>query len=295
MQAPSRALSIAALGLLALACGKPAPVARLEVRPQSLTLGYPDIQALHLAWEPETALDPAAGTATVFVHLLDRHGRIVRTYDHAFPQAWQEGTPVAYDVKIFQSALAAPLPPGGYTLSMGLYGNKSGQRWPLDVAAEDLSRHEYRVAKVEVPPASPGPRFSFAGRWLASEPGGSRQVPARRWLDGPGALRVQGLTGPGTIWLVIKIPAGDGPAEKLVFDGASNAPSVVVHGSCNGGVETGISGAGSHEIEIPADATPAGGSCEIHLAPNFQLRKSGVPARSIALENVAWTPAGGAG
>jgi hypothetical protein len=293
MPAPSRALPIAALGFLALACGKPAPVAHLEVQPQTLTLGYPDTQALHLSWEPEVTLPPAAGTATVFVHLLDGHGRIVRTYDHAFPQAWQEGMPVAYDVKIFQSALAAPLPPGAYTLSMGLYGDKSGERWALDVAAEDLRRLEYRVAKVEVPRAGPGPRFSFVGRWLASESGGSRQVPTRRWLDGPGALKVQGLRGPGSIWLVIKIPAGDGPAEKLVFDGGSNAPSVVIHGTCNGGVETGISGAGSHEIEIPADGLPAGGSCEIHLAPNFELRRAGMPARSIALENVAWTPAAG--
>jgi hypothetical protein len=292
MQTPSRALSIAALGFLALACGKPAPVARLEARPQTLTLGFPDTQELHLSWEPEAALPPAAGTPTVFVHLLDRHGRIVRTYDHPFPQAWQEGTPVAYNVRIFQSALAAPMPPGAYTLSLGLYGNKSGERWALDVAAEDLRRHEYRVANVQVPAPGPGPRFSFAGHWLASESGGSRQVPTRRWLDGPGALRVQGLPGSGSIWLVIKIPAGDGPAEKLVFDGGSNAPSVVVHGSCNGGVETGISGAGSHEIEIPADGLPAGGSCEIHLAPNFHLRRVGMPTRSIVLENVAWTPAG---
>ncbi|HZF07627.1 MAG TPA: hypothetical protein VFE33_02445 [Thermoanaerobaculia bacterium] len=294
MKAPTRALSLAALGLFALACGKATPVARLEVQPQQLTLGYPDIQLLHLSWEPESALDPAAGTPTVFVHLLDPHGRIVRTYDHPFPGPWQEGTPVAYDVKVFQSALAAPLPPGAYTLSIGLYGNRSGQRWPLDVAAQDLKRHEYQVAKVQVPAAGHGPRFSFSGPWLASESGGSRQILARRWLDGPGVLRVQGLSGPGSLWLVIRIPAGDGPAEKLVFDGPSNAPSVVVSASCNGGVETGISGTGSHEIEIPAEGA-ANGSCEIHLRPNFHLRKAGLPGtRSIALENVAWTPAGAA-
>jgi len=149
------------------------------------------------------------------------------------------------------------------------------------------------VAQVQVPAKRRGPRFSFAGPWLPSEPGGSRQVLARRWLDGPGVLRVQGLSGAGSLWLVIKIPAGDGPGEKLVFDSPANTPSVVVSASCSGGMETGISGAGSREIEIPADATPADGRCEIHLRPNFHLRRVGIPgARSIALENVAWIPAG---
>ncbi|HEV7515614.1 MAG TPA: hypothetical protein VGR07_04875 [Thermoanaerobaculia bacterium] len=296
MRTRARSLSIvtlAASGLLAVACGKPAPVAQVEVLPQSLTLGYPEIRELHLAWGPAAGLDPEAGQPTVFVHLLDRGGKIVRTYDHPFPQPWQEGTPVTDEVKIFQSALASPLLPGHYQLTLGLYGNKSGKRWPLEVAGPDRGRYEYQVAEVEVPPPSAGPRLAFAGHWLASESGGSRQIVTLRWLDGPGALRVEGLAGPGSFWLELKIPAGEGPAEKLVLDDSSNAPSVVVSGSC-GGVETGISGAGNHEIEIPVDGVPAGGSCEIRLKPNFHLLKVGLPGggrRSVALENAAWMPA----
>jgi hypothetical protein len=275
-----------------LACGKPAPVGQVEVRPQSLQVGYPEMRELHLAWQPTAGLDPADGQATVFVHLRDGRGQIVRTYDHPFPRAWQEGTPVPDGVRIFQSALAPPLPPGRYELTLGLYGNKSGKRWPLDVAGPDLGRHEYQVAEVEVPAPGPHPRLAFAGPWLASESGGSRQVVTLRWLDGAGVLRVEGISGPGTFWLMLKIPAGNGPGEKLVLDDASNAPSVVVSSSC-GGVEAGISGPGSHEVEIPIDGTPAGGSCEIRLKPNFHLLKAGLPnggRRSVALENAAWHP-----
>ena len=300
MRLPAPALSIAALstvaaaGLLAASCGKSAPVAQVEVRPSSLPLGYPEVQKLHLSWQTTAGLDPEAGSPTVFVHLLDRQGKVVRTYDHPFPQAWQEGTPVEDVVKIYQSALAPALPPGRYPLTLGLYGGKSNQRWPLEVTGPDLGRHEYRVAEVEVlpPPAgAAGPRFSFTGSWLASEPGGSRQILNLRWLAGAGAIRAEGLSGPGSLWLELKIPAGNGPGEKLVLDDSSNAPSVVVSGTC-GGVETGISGPGDHEIEIPVDG--AGGSCEIHLKPNFRLLKAGLPGggpRSVALENLAWIPA----
>jgi hypothetical protein len=292
MKPRARALSIA-VGLLAAASGKPSPVAQLEVRPQSLTLGYPETQELHLAWQPAAGLDRDAGQPVVFVHLRDGKGAIVRTYDHPFPQGWQEGTQVADVVKVFQSALAPPLPPGRYQISLGLYGNKSGQRWPLEVAAPDLGRHEYRVADIEVPPPGAGPRLSFTGSWLPSEPGGSRQIVTLRWLDREGAIRVEGLSGPGRLWLELKIPAGKGPAEKLVIDDSSNTPSVVVSGTC-GGVETGLSGAGEHEVEIPVDGVPPGGGCEIHLKPNFRLLKAGLPGggpRSVALENAAWTPA----
>ena len=176
---PRARLLIAACGLLvSVACGKPTPVAHLEVRPGSLKLLYPEYRELHLAWEPTVALaalDPDAGPPTVFVHLLDRHGKIVRTYDHPFSQPWQEGTPVAGTVRIFQSALAPPLPAGQYRLTLGLYGTKSGRRFPLDVAAPDLGRQEYPVLNVEVPASAKGMRLGFAGKWLPSEPSGSRR------------------------------------------------------------------------------------------------------------------------
>ena len=290
-QAIAVVVVLGAGGLLG-ACGKPSPVGQVEVRPQSPKVGYPEMRELHLAWQPTAGLDPADGQPTVFVHLLDGRGQIVRTYDHLFPQAWQEGTPVPDGVRIFQSALALPIPPGRYRLTLGLYGNKSGKRWPLDVAGPDLGRHEYQVAEVEVPPPADHPRLAFEGPWLPSESGGSRQVVTLRWLDGAGVLKVEGVPGPGTFWLVLKIPAGNGPGEKLVLEDASNAPSVVVSSHC-GGLEASFSGPGSHDVEIPLDAAPAGGSCEIHLRPNFHLLKAGLPAvrrRSVALENAAWHP-----
>ncbi|HTQ81497.1 MAG TPA: hypothetical protein VMM92_15975 [Thermoanaerobaculia bacterium] len=299
---PSAAPALCLLGLvgwagLALGCPRESPVAHLEVAPPSLKVGFPQSRPLHVSWEPEAALDPAAGAPTVFVHLRDRRGNLVRTFDHPFPHSFEEGSPASYDVRIFQSALAPPLPAGSYQLTLGLYGNKTGKRWALDVSGPNLGRNEYRVAEVEVPgPASePGPRFSFVGPWLSSESGGSRQILAVRWLNGAGTLKLEGLPGPGTVWLAVKIPAGERATERLVVDDASNTPSVILSSNC-GGVETGISGAGSHDVEIPTDASLTGGGCEIHLKPNFHLLKVGRPPRSVAIENAAWSrsPAPGA-
>ncbi len=145
---------------------------------------------------------------TVFVHLLDRKGKVARTFDHPFPGAWQEGVPVAYDLKLYQSALAAPLAPGAYQVTAGLYG-KDGKRWPLE-AGEPVGRDEYKAFQVEVPPPGAGPRFAYSGAWL--ERAGGRPPGARPALAGGGGpIRLVDQRGPGSVWLVLQIP--DGMAE----------------------------------------------------------------------------------
>lgn len=280
-------LAIAVLSLLGAACGGgEEPVAGLQVEPKTLQLGYPEVQTVRFAWTPAVPLEGGA-TPTVFVHLLDDRNTVVRTFDHSFPQPWRQGRPVEYGVKLYQSALGDPLPPGTYRLTVGLY-NQEGKRWPLDGLGKDLGRHEYLASQVQVS-QDKGPRFAFSNSWLPKEPGGDRQILGRRWMAGRSAIRVQGMPGPGTVWMVVRIPEVSG-GEKLVLQGDSKIPSLHIDGSC-GTVETNISGPGYHEIELPLNPPPrSDGFCRILLTPSFQIEPAGTGRpRSVSLENIAWS------
>jgi hypothetical protein len=285
---------VAILLSCAVGCHRKAPDAGgLEVQPRSITLPYPQLVTVHLAWTPAASAD-AADTPSeplVFLHLLGPKGQVLRTFDHSFPQHWAAGTPVSYDVKLYQSALAPPLDPGRYRLVVGLYDHV-GKRWALQGLGEPLARQEYLAAEVQVPPPPAGPRLEFSQAWLPLAAGSDKQVVARRWLaEQPGEIRVQAIPGPGTLWLSFRIPPGDGSSEKLVYhESASNTPAVVVRSTC-GAVETGISGPGPHDVEMPIEAAGSDGVCRISLVPNFHILSTGQPPmRSVSLENAAWSP-----
>ncbi|HEY8021183.1 MAG TPA: hypothetical protein VIH93_08785 [Thermoanaerobaculia bacterium] len=265
--------------------GESPAVARLSVEPHALALGFPELRSVRFNWQPTAALGEGAAPV-VFVHLLDAKGKVQRTFDHPFPGPWQEGVPASYEVKLYQSALAAPLAAGRYRLTAGLYG-AHGMRWPL-AAGPRVARDEYQVAEVDVPAAAAGPRFSYSGTWLPSEPVADRQVVTRRWLLGEGAIEVAGLPGPGSLWVVLSIPEGKEAGEQIIFDAGANTPSVMITGTC-GGAETGFSGSGRKEIEIAADG--AHGSCTLRLKPNFTVLVHGRPRRSVALDALSWAPA----
>src|ERR1700680_2688770 len=102
----------AAFGLIALGCHRtPSPVARLDVQPRSLSLPSGYVTAIHLNWTPLRPLEGDSAALTVFVHLLDGQGKLLRTFDRAFPQPWTEGSTVSHDIRVYQSALAPPLAP----------------------------------------------------------------------------------------------------------------------------------------------------------------------------------------
>lgn len=279
-------------------CQRAAPVAgRLDVEPRTVTLPYPQVAPIRLTWTPAP---PAGGEALVaplvFLHLLDANGGLLRTWDHPFPQAWVAGTPVGYDVKLYQSALAPPLAPGRYRLSVGIY-DRSNHRWPLEGLGKPLWHQEYQAAEVVVPAQAPSLQLTFSPAWQPLEPGSDKQVLARRFLgDQPGEIRLDGIPGPGTVWMTFRIPPGNAPDEKLVFhDAGTNTQAAVVRCSC-GSVETGISGPGAHEVEMPVDAAAAGAGCRITLTPNFHITN---PNRqqpwSVALQVLSWIPAGAPG
>jgi hypothetical protein len=284
-------LALAALVLCASACREEAtPVGSLQLQPSQIRLGPGRVQPVRFTWTPTAALEEDAGPPMVFVHLLDGEGKVVRTFDHPFPQRWREGTPVSYDIELYQSVLAPPLPAGSYRLTAGLYG-RGKHRWALEGLGEEVDRAEYVAAQVEVPAQDDGPQFNFSATWLPVEPGGDRQLVARRWLIGRGGIRMVNVRNPGTLWTVVRIPPAEGPDEKLVLKPGQTIPSVLIRGTC-GGVEMSVSGPGPHEIEVPIQDVPAEGACRVILIPNFHYETPNVrDKRTISLENLAWMPA----
>lgn len=284
-------LALPCLALLPLVfaagCGRSEPpVARLRVEPATVRLPYPELATVKLTWEPITAI---AASPTVFVHVVDDKGEIERTFDHPYPGAFKPGTPQSYNVHLYQTALATPLPEGKHRLVVGLYvpGN---ERWALETTGKVLKKKEYVVGEIDVPPVDKlAVKLQFTRTWLPAEDGGDRQTLVRRWLTGNGALRLAPVNKPGTLWLSVRIPAGDNPGEKLVLNG-THPPSAQIVNSC-GGAETNVSGPGIHLVPITIDALPPGGQCVIRFRTDFHLEVTGSPhQRSLALENAAWSP-----
>ncbi len=280
-------LPLLALSLGVLACGEEeeTPVARVDVTPRQLRLGFPEVQTLQLAWTPSAELEGLSSQPMVFIHLLDGKKKLVRTFDHPFPQKWRAGVPVRYDAKMFQSQLAPPLSPGAYTVTVGLYEGK--RRWALSGLGERVDRDEYVAAQVTVPSETTAPKLVFSPQWLPAEPGGDRQVLVRRWLNSRGAIRLQGVRAPGTLWMVLRIPQPDAGRERLELEGAANLPGVIV-GACSG-FEMSVSGPGTYEVEVPVDVTP-NGACRVGINANYvivPMTPSG-KRHSVSLENVAW-------
>ena len=283
-------IAFAAASLVAGCGGKETPVARVEVDPHQVRLPFSQVQTLHLTWTPTAALEEEQ--PTVFIHLLDDRHKVVRTFDHAFPQRWREGTPASYDVKLYQSAMAPPLPPGKYALTLGLYG-KDRKRWALEGLGEPVGRDEYKAAEVEATAQRPNPRFAFSNNWLPVEPGGDRQVLARRWMAERAVIRLVNQRGPGTVWMVVQIPNTSSPDYKVVLDPGATAPSLMAVGSC-GHSEANLTGPGLHEAELTMEPPPPGGFCRVLLSSNFMLEPTTLgQKRSVSLENIAWMPAGG--
>ncbi|HYU31916.1 MAG TPA: hypothetical protein VEW48_07115 [Thermoanaerobaculia bacterium] len=282
------ALPLLALPLGVLACRQDdgPPVARVDVTPRQLRLGYPELQTLQLEWNPTAELEGLSAQPMVFIHLLDSKKKLIRTFDHAFPQKWRPGAPVHDEAMLFQSQLAPALSPGTYTVTVGLYEGK--RRWALEGLGERVDRAEYVAAQVEVPAESSSPKLVFSPQWLPVEPGADRQVLVRRWLNGGGAIRVEGVRAPGALWMVLRIPPINAANERLELKGTANLPGVLVRGC--GGFEMSVSGPGTHEIEIPVDVTP-NGACRIGLNANYTIVSTlNGQRRSVSLENAAWEP-----
>lgn len=267
--------AVVAAAVSAVGCSrKVEPVGSLTITPTLIQLPYPHDVALRLEWQPSAPLDKRHGNVNVFVHLLERPGRVLRTFDHRFPGEWKPGQPRDYEIDIFQSALGEALPPGRYLLTFGLYDDSVGYRWPLQVQGEDVGKREYRLATVEVPEKVPSPSFEFLGAWLPLTKGADRQILGRRYLNGAASIRVSKVDSPGTVRLAVSVR------------GSPATPAVAVASDC-----------AAEEKQTPAPgfnwigftvASTDGGPCELRLSANSPDASQPVP---VSLEVLSWRTA----
>ena len=291
---PALHRSAVALVLAALTGGcaepvAPEPVAKLTLASRDLELPYPEWRSLRLEWNPLRALEKTS-EISVFVHLLDGDGSLLRTFDHPLPGPWNPGEPLSHEIQLYQSVLGAPLNPGEYSLTMGLYG-RDGNRWPLAVDGEDLGRYEYSVATVAVPPISPeAPAFTFTHGWADIESGSDSQILARRWLSRDSTVLIQNLEVPGSLWLQLNVPP-PGSAEPLQALDAAAPPSFDVSCNCSGAVRS-FRPPGVHQLVVPVFPAEDGTDCALQLIPSFLRPPSNGPTEALAaLEILAWSPA----
>jgi hypothetical protein len=271
-------------------CGRPPEVAAVSADPSFLHLAYPRFLSVRLRWEPLTELAglPPGRRPVAFVHLLDREGDVMRTFDHELVAAWRPGQPFDDEVKLFQSAIAPALAPGEYRLTVGLLLGEE-ERAALRVAGgEEVARGEYRIAIVDAPPADEGlPMFRFSSAFQDVETTGDVQFPTHRWFDGEAALEVSEVAGAGTLYLVLQIP-GESDQFGLRLEQGAAQPALWITSPCST-AEARLAGAGRHEVLLPlaASAVP----CAVRLAPNFRLEpmEPGGTPRSALLEAVSWS------
>lgn len=284
---------VALLAVAPLACGgEGEAVAKLSLEPGEVDLPYGSFTDLELTWTPRAELDGVSGHLRLFAHLLDPKGRLARTFDQDLPDGWEVGQAQSSPLRIYQSLLAPPLAGGDYTLTVGLY-DESGRRWPLDTEGTRRGRDEYEMAKVHVPSQSGGlPAFEFSPTWSPTLVGSDRQVVAFRWLHGDGSIQLSGVSGPGTLWTRIQIPAVEtaGMRRQIEDTAGGDEARVGLSAGCSG-FEAGATGTGSHDVDIPI--TTATGKCTVTYDPNFVMiakDKEAVPdaRRSILLEALAW-------
>jgi hypothetical protein len=294
---PSLLATAALAALLAvapLACGggEGAPVAKLSLEPGAVDLPYGSFTDLDLAWTPRAELEGVTGQLRLFAHLLDPKGRLTRTFDQGLPDDWQVGQSQHAKLRLYQSLLAPPLAAGDYTLTVGLYDD-SGRRWPLDTEGERRGRDEYEMVAVHVPKKSAGlPAFEFSPTWSPTLAGSDRQVVAFRWLHGDGSIHLSEIQGPGTLWARIQIPAVEtaGMRRQIEDSEGGDEARLGLSAGCSG-FEAGVSGAGSHDIDIPV--TTDSGRCTVTYDPNFVMIANDPAAvtdagRTLLLEALAW-------
>lgn len=285
---PAGAGIVLTAALLA-ACGPPPePVAALRVPAAEVTLAYPGTATLPAQWRITAPLP--SEEARLFVHLVDASGSVVRTFDRDLPFEWQVGETREIPLDIWQSALAPPLPPGGYELTVGLYEPAGSERWPLDVEAPEVDGGEYRVARVRVPPVEPGVGVELTGGWQPTLAGADRQVLARRWLVDRGSMELSGLPETARLELVLRLPE---PREgvRIVLEEGELAAGLVVSSPCAEESVT-VEGAGERTAVLLLRAGEPG-TCTVRTDATFvAIDLDTLARRSVLLERLTWDPAG---
>src|SRR3954462_15735207 len=97
---------IAIAALLPASCGKPVPVAQVEIDPRLVQLPFSQVQTVHLTWTPSGSIGDER--PTVFAPVLGAKRKVEPTSGPPFPQRWREGAPVSSGPTLYPSAMAPP-------------------------------------------------------------------------------------------------------------------------------------------------------------------------------------------
>lgn len=267
--------------LAAVACtDRGGPVGAIDVTPRTTELPYAQCATLQVRWSPTAELRRQRGQATVFVHLLDSGGDVVRTFDHPLPADWRPSTEIVYPLDLCQSAFGPPMVTGPYDLSIGLVDASSGHRWELSAqSTKPPKRREYTVGTVTAPPSLASPEVVFGAGWMKEDPGRDRQVLARRKLVGAGTISVRSLPGHGVLRLALVVAPG----------APIRTPGRVSFAGPETGSATGTSlTAGRHVVELLSSGTAG----EVLIQPpTLVSTPAGKETPWLALESLAWKPA----
>jgi hypothetical protein len=286
-----RGAVLLSLLLLAAGCGGgEAPVADLAAAPAEVLLAYPEFRDVEIRFVPRVPLAELGERPSVFVHLIDLPGSVVRTFDYPVSASWKVGEPVVDMVRLHQSALAPPLPEGEYLLTVGLYDAASGARFPLGGGRGEVDEREYVVATLRVPgTAGPLPRFEYSPEWRETEGSPDRQIVATRWLGAAGgSVRVSQLAAGGSLHAQLYVPPGPEPGAHFAVVPDERGPVVALGSTCSP-EELVLSGAGRHWLEwrVPEGAD----ACGLDFRVNFLfVGGRGEKHRSVRLEVLAWQP-----
>jgi hypothetical protein len=165
--------AIAALALVTAACGGDAPAAAPVATP-SVTVSHeraPAGSPLELTYKFVVAQDAKiTEDYRVFLHVVDTDEEQMWTDDHDPPvptSQWKPGQTIEYTRTIF-----VPVFPyvGDASLQIGLHSVKDQSRLPL--AAEDVGRMEYRVARIQLLPQTDNLFTVFKDGWHPAEAAG---------------------------------------------------------------------------------------------------------------------------
>lgn len=255
----------------------------LDTSPRELSLRHGEVAPLKMGWEPLESAAEASAPLTVFIHLVNRSGDTVRTFDHPFPgQSLSE--PVEATVPLFHSLLAPALPTGEYILTAGLV-DAAGKRLALATPGRQSGRRAYEIATIQIPEGSVEAGIRFSEEWSQPIRGTSLQVHTARLLASEGTLEVERLTDPASLWLALQVgPAGE--AEHCGDGERALRPEVRVRSQCSEATET-LTGCGHHEVELPLPG--AGSGCVVEVAPSHSggVSDSFHPLR-ITLQQLGW-------
>jgi len=270
-------LALAALGASTCKSRGSEPAGRVTAEPSVIRLAYPESVPLRLDWQPARALDRQHGRPIAFVHLIlptQKKNVLVRTFDHALPKAWNAGQPQNDVIDLYQSSLTDPIPPGRYALSLGLYDESWGYRWPLQTAGPEVARREYQVATVEVAGPDPSaPKFGFSGAWKPAESVATKQVLARRCFTGAASVAVEAAAA-GTVRLLVTVPP-HGPSQVRMTSSCASKDSQTIGPESQKWIGVGV----------------APGRCEIGFEPappTFPMPDT--KPLSACLEVLSWRP-----